>query len=467
MATLSFYVLWSVRDAPRQFIRCLIWEGDWRRDVATAAAEKGRRGVYGKIVLTVCAEETDAVFGSIQQVEQKCLFPDLHNSTDLSCTLNQSSMDETVPADSSQLGDSVCCGEIQVNRINTSDSTFSTKPPVWPTEKTPRRTVISRGRLTWSSEDPDGLSEDLDQASTRKKRRLSRKNSQEEMTAQIRSDNREACPSKRWSHTMCLSDPDTAVLIGGETAAQTHCKDSLWKLELDNDFWFPMTSSASGPRPPCARGHSATFDPDSRSVFVYGGLREDQRYSQLYVLDTLSWTWKTVTAKGNIPQLAYHSANFYNKELFVFGGVNPSSRPGEKSCSGSLYIYNPEFQLWYQPIVEGDKPLPRFGHSATLMSDKLIIFGGRTTATYLNDLHVLDLDTNTWSSVPCPPLCSRPRAGHSVVHLSSSAPKPSETSEQREGVSACCTLLVFGGSDCCGTFYNDTLKCTLEIPDDQ
>lgn len=36
--------------------RCLIWEGDWRRDVATAAAEKGRRGVYGKIVLTVCAE---------------------------------------------------------------------------------------------------------------------------------------------------------------------------------------------------------------------------------------------------------------------------------------------------------------------------------------------------------------------------------------------------------------------------
>lgn len=30
-------------------------------------------------------------------------------------------------------------------------------------------------------------------------------------------------------------------------------------------------------------------------------------------------------------------------------------------------------------------------HSATLMSQKLIIFGGRKTATYLNDLHVLDL----------------------------------------------------------------------------
>lgn len=30
-------------------------------------------------------------------------------------------------------------------------------------------------------------------------------------------------------------------------------------------------------------------------------------------------------------------------------------------------------------------------HSATLMSQKLIIFGGRQTAAYLNDVHVLDL----------------------------------------------------------------------------
>ncbi|KAM3594571.1 uncharacterized protein V6R79_009857 [Siganus canaliculatus] len=453
--------------------RCLTWEGDWSTDLAAVAAEKGRRGVYGKIVLTMRGEEqeTESVFSSTPLVQRKCLFPDQQNTTDLSCTVHESTANDTITASSSHLGD-ISYAEIQVNKVDTSDSTLENKP-VWPTDKTPRRTVISkRGHLTWSSEDMDSLTEDIDQASTPKKRRLSRLNSQEEMTVQIKNDNRE-----------------------------------------DNDFWFPMNSSASGPVPPCARGHTATYDPDSKSVFVYGGLRESHRYSELYILNTLTWKWKLVTAKGNVPKLAYHSAAFYKKELFVFGGVQPSHSSEDKSCSNALYIFNPEFELWYQPIVEGDRPWPRFGHSATLMAQKLMIFGGRKTATYLNDLHILDLgfmeytavkcgnmpplprgfhaalpvsdnrilvsggcsavgalqdlhifntDSNMWSSVASPPLCAKPRAGHSIISLGCSFPTDDEKHEPTKS-----TLLVFGGSDCCGNFFNDTLRCTVEIPADK
>lgn len=69
----------------------------------------------------------------------------------------------------------------------------------------------------------------------------------------------------------------------------------LFDLFPDSDFWFPMNSSASGPVPLCARGHSATYDPDSKSVYVYGGLREGQCYSELYILNTLTWKWKLVS----------------------------------------------------------------------------------------------------------------------------------------------------------------------------
>uniref|UniRef100_A0A8C6T1N4 Zgc:163014 n=1 Tax=Neogobius melanostomus TaxID=47308 RepID=A0A8C6T1N4_9GOBI len=574
MGKLSFYVLWSLRDAPRQFMsksnhryfqvhvplplpkqlvifgfgewessktisvevlvsanvqaqnigtlsahtRCLTWEGEWNHEIAAVATEKGMKGVYGKIVLTVCEEQDkDSVFSSTPLVHREWSFPQGHNQTHLSSTSHQSTMNETMTRNCAQLGDSVCYGEIQVNKIDTSDCNLTNRPPAWPTDKTPRRTIIcKRGRLAWSSEDMDSPGE----VSTPKKRILSRLNSQEEMAEQIKTEHREVsgCPSKRWCHTMCLIDPDTAVLIGGEASDQNYCKDSLWKLELDSDFWFPMNPSASGPVLLCARGQSATFDPDSKAVFVYGGLRDGLTYNELHVLNTVTWKWTHVNTKGNIPTLAYHSATFYKKELFVFGGVKPSNSSGAKNCSNALYIFNPEFGLWYQPIVEGEKPLPRFGHSATLLSNKLIIFGGRKTATYLSDLYILDLgmmeyaavkcenmpplprgfhaalpvsdnrilvsggcsaigalqdihifniNTRMWSSLACPPFSSKPRAGHSIMGLGCTTTANTDQCEARPGpLTTQCKLLVFGGSDCSGNFYNDSVKCTVEVPCD-
>ena len=80
--------------------------------------------------------------------------------------------------------------------------------------------------------------------------------------------------------------------------------------QTDNDFWFPMNPSACGTVPPCARGHSASYDPGSRSVFVYGGLREGQRFSDLYILDTLTWKWRLVTV-GEHPlfRCSFHKPN--------------------------------------------------------------------------------------------------------------------------------------------------------------
>lgn len=69
---------------------------------------------------------------------------------------------------------------------------------------------------------------------------------------------------------------------------------SSFGLFSDTNLWFPLSPSAPEPVPTCASGHSATYDPDSKSVFVYGGLREGQRYSDLYILDTRTWRWRLV-----------------------------------------------------------------------------------------------------------------------------------------------------------------------------
>lgn len=60
--------------------------------------------------------------------------------------------------------------------------------------------------------------------------------------------------------------------------------------------------------------------------------------------------------------LTYHSATIYHKELFVFGGTShKTASQAVGPCSNVLYVFNPEHEIWYQPISEGEKPLPRFG----------------------------------------------------------------------------------------------------------
>ncbi|XP_044292228.1 protein GLUTELIN PRECURSOR ACCUMULATION 3-like isoform X1 [Varanus komodoensis] len=323
----------------------------------------------------------------------------------------------------------------------------------------------------------------------------------------------QACPSPRWCHAMCLSDPETAVLIGGEGANQQFSKDALWKLEIDNDFWFPMDFPTNVSMPQCSWGHSATYDPDTKRIYIFGGVKEGKQCGSIYILDTASWKWLHVSAKGKVPMLAYHSAIVYRKELFVFGGAFPKMSSLETgACSNVLFIFNPEYEIWYQPIIEGEKPLPRLGHSATLLRNKLVIFGGQRTSTYLNDMHILDLgfmeyksvrflsgqpsarsfhaavpvsdqkllisggcnakgafqdaftfhlDTATWSTVKHRDLCSVPRAGHTLLNLTYA--HLTDVDKKSQGKHNLCTVLVFGGTDRAGKFYSTTSKLQLDL----
>ncbi|KAG7328301.1 hypothetical protein KOW79_008245 [Hemibagrus wyckioides] len=492
---------------------CLVWEGDWTVNLLNESAVKSRRGVYAKVLLTVCGEVKASFVSSTPLVKRR------RQLTSFSQTLLSSASNTNIISRRSSPEDTVSYAELKTSKEEIQDISLRTSG-VWALDKTPRRTMIGKRGCSLSYEGSE-MQQRSRQGSSPKKRKLgiyTSRNEERKVVKRTR-DCRAEHPSKRWKHTMCLCDPDTAVLIGGETTEQNYSTDSIWKLEIDGDFWFPVNSTTVGPLPPSSQGHSAAFDPENKVVYVYGGFRDGQRYSDIYMLDTLTWKWKLIKAKGNVPSLAYHSCSIYKRELYVFGGLQPSRGPGGKACSNALYIFNPEHELWYQPIVEGDRPLPRFGHSSTLLPNKLVIFGGLKTAAYLNDLYILDLgfmeytavkyenmppiargfhaalpvsdnrvlisggcsalgalqdlhlfniETSCWTSVVCPLLSSKPRAGHSLISLTSTAPSHTDERDQGDGHHTCLstqhTILVFGGSDCTGMFYDDTVKCVIEIP---
>uniref|UniRef100_A0A8C6UGC7 Kelch repeat-containing protein n=1 Tax=Neogobius melanostomus TaxID=47308 RepID=A0A8C6UGC7_9GOBI len=288
-----------------------------------------------------------------------------------------------------------------------------------------------------------------------------------------------------------------ALLIGGQGARMHFCKDPMWKLCTEDLSWVAAETLAEGPTPEARIGHTAVFDPDSSRIFVFGGSKNNKWFNDMHILDTHSWRWSTVQAQGKVPPLAYHSCSLFRGELFVLGGVFPRPHPEPDGCSDALYIFDPQLSIWYQPIVTGEKPPPRSGHSACLMQErKIYVFGGWDTPVCYNDMYMLDLGLMEFSAVktcgqaPSPrswhgsvvlsdtkflihggyngnnaltdafvfdigkkdTLLTLPRAGHSIITM--------ETSQGQSGAAR--TLLVFGGGDNEGTFYSDLSSVSVD-----
>ncbi|KAL7375526.1 hypothetical protein ABVT39_018911 [Epinephelus coioides] len=326
-----------------------------------------------------------------------------------------------------------------------------------------------------------------------------------------------ASPSGRWGQTVCPIDAQTAILIGGQGARMQFCKDPMWKLCTEDMSWVAAETLAEGPTPEARIGHTAIYDPDSRRIFVFGGSKNKKWFNDVHILDTQSWKWTMVEAQGKVPPLAYHSCSMFRGELFVLGGVFPCPNPEPDGCSDSLYIFDPHLSIWYQPIVTGDKPSPRSGHSACVMQErKIYVFGGWDTPVCYNDMYMLDLglmefsavktsgkapsprswhgsavlsdtkflihggyngnnalsdtfifdiDTNSWTEVTLPQL-SVPRAGHSIITMETASLNQRFTGEDEDvdmdPGSVSRTLLVFGGGDNEGNFYSDLTTVAVE-----
>ncbi|NXG16813.1 TYW23 protein, partial [Grallaria varia] len=374
--------------------RSLVWEDDWRMDVFMASLKEMDKGNPVRLVLTVNGQLLRGVCSStpahpflVPETTQSPVLPadDRPIGLDLEDPIAVKSQNSEVAARASRL---------RRKDVNTQLRALvipcALKPPSGKAESSEawRKSPVKGPPRVYSKKprkvlfEPTASERDLDEEAEGVS-----SHSAHSPVALLSSGS----PSPRWCHAMCLSDLGTAVLIGGEGVDQKSCKDVLWKLEIDSDLWFPVGFQLQNAMPSCLHGHTATYDPDTKRIYIFGGIREDKDYSSIYILDTVTWKWLLVAAKGRIPVLTYHSATIYHKELFVFGGTFPKKASlAVGPCSNVLYVFNPEHEIWYQPISEGEKPLPRLGHSATLLKNKLLIFGGRRTSLYLSDMHILD-----------------------------------------------------------------------------
>ncbi|XP_057597871.1 host cell factor 2 isoform X4 [Hippopotamus amphibius kiboko] len=242
----------------------------------------------------------------------------------------------------------------------------------------------------------------------------------------------------------------TRILVFGGMVEYGRYSNELYELQASRWLWKkvkpqPPTSGL----PPCPRlGHS--FSLYGNKCYLFGGLANESedsnnnvpRYlNDFYELELQHGSgvvgWSIPVTKGIVPSpRESHTAVIYCKrdsgspKMYVFGGM----------CGArldDLWQLDLETMSWSKPETKGTVPLPRSLHTASVIGNKMYIFGGwvphkgenietsphdcewRCTSSF----SYLNLDTAEWTTLVSDSQEDkknsrpRPRAGHCAVAI--------------------------------------------------
>lgn len=82
-------------------------------------------------------------------------------------------------------------------------------------------------------------------------------------------------------------------------------------------------------------------------------------------------------------------------KVVIFGG----SGDGDGNYLNDVHVLDVKTMTWSSPEVKGEVPAPRDSHVAVAIGNKMFIYGGDCGDRYHGEVDVLDMDTMTWSRV--------------------------------------------------------------------
>ncbi|XP_017853668.1 host cell factor isoform X1 [Drosophila busckii] len=241
----------------------------------------------------------------------------------------------------------------------------------------------------------------------------------------------------------------TRMFVFGGMIEYGKYSNDLYELQATKWEWRKMyPESPDNGLSPCPRlGHSFTMV--GEKIFLFGGLANESddpknnipKYlNDLYILDTRGvhshngkWIIPKTFGDSPPPRESHTAISFTSKDtgklnLLVYGGMSGSRL-------GDLWLLDTESMSWEKPRTRGQLPLPRSLHSATMIANKMYVFGGWVPLVIngskptterewkcTNTLAVLDLEKMTWENITLDTIeenVPRARAGHCAVGIQS------------------------------------------------
>ncbi|XP_054656817.1 host cell factor 2 isoform X2 [Dunckerocampus dactyliophorus] len=227
----------------------------------------------------------------------------------------------------------------------------------------------------------------------------------------------------------------TRILVFGGMVEYGKYSNSLYELQANRWLWKKLKPKApKNGLPPCPRiGHSFTLL--GNRCYVFGGLSNVSE-----------------DPNGNVPRYWAHFL-----KLFIIDVIKKIHQPRSVRCCGRYMddLYELELQSvsgtrgWSIPETKGGGPTARESHTAVayvgLGSPKLFIFGGMQ-GRRLDDLWQLDLNTMMWSVPDTSGSTPLPRSLHSATVIGNKMfvfggwiPVPESEKQNASGIKWICT----------------------------
>lgn len=164
-------------------------------------------------------------------------------------------------------------------------------------------------------------------------------------------------------------------------------------LDLDTMTW--NTFLTTGQRPGARDSHGSVVLGDR--MIVFGGTNGSEKVNDLHVLDLRTKEWSRPKCDGipPAPRESHTATVVDDNKLVIFGG----SGEGEANYLNDLHVLDLSTMSWTSPEVKGELPAPRDSHVAAAIGNKLFVYGGDCGDRYQGEVNVLDMDTLWWSRV--------------------------------------------------------------------
>src|SRR3989344_4258636 len=202
-------------------------------------------------------------------------------------------------------------------------------------------------------------------------------------------------PPGRSRHGVAWDQINNRLLVFGGYQSGNGLND-LWSYNPATNGWTQL--SPTGGPPSTRYWHGMTWDQLNNKALVFGGYNNSSyRMNDLWSYDPLadSWTQKIANGAGGSPVARENASATWNpasNRMLVFGGYGNN---GFMDVKNDLWSYNPATNGWTQLSPAGGPPPERYLQTAVwdANSFQMLIFGGygpRTGSNYLGDLWALE-----------------------------------------------------------------------------